>query len=77
MAGRSCQAAAGTYNPAGGHAAVAPSPSGQCPASPPELQLAHHLGYPLDEDDRHDLALLANRFNLPLPPPPPTSEDGA
>jgi hypothetical protein len=47
------------------------------PCITPELQLAHHLGYPLDEDDRHDLALLANRFNLPLPPPPPTSEDGA
>jgi hypothetical protein len=47
------------------------------PCITPELQLAHHLGYPLDEDDRDDLALLANRFNLPLPQPPPTSEDGA
>jgi hypothetical protein len=47
------------------------------PCITPELQLPHHLDYPLDEDDRHDLALLANRFNLSLPPPPPTSEDGA
>jgi hypothetical protein len=47
------------------------------PCITPELQLAHHLGYPLDDADRHDLALPANRFNLPLPPPSPTSEDGA
>lgn len=74
MAGRSCQAAAGTYNPASGRGAIAERP---VPCITPELQLAHHLGYPLDEDDRHDLGLLANRFNLPLPQPPPTSEDGA
>jgi lincosamide nucleotidyltransferase A/C/D/E len=34
-----------------------------------ELQLRHHLGYPLDDLDRRDLALLAARFDLPLPPP--------
>jgi lincosamide nucleotidyltransferase A/C/D/E len=34
----------------------------------PELQLRHHLGYPLEDTDRHDLTLLATRFELPLPP---------
>jgi lincosamide nucleotidyltransferase A/C/D/E len=34
----------------------------------PELQLRHHLGYPLKHRDRHDLRLLARRFPLPLPP---------
>jgi len=34
----------------------------------PELQLRHHLGYPLDEHDRYDLRLLAERFGLGLPP---------
>jgi lincosamide nucleotidyltransferase A/C/D/E len=34
----------------------------------PELQLRHHLGYPLADRDRHDLRLLARRFGLPLPP---------
>jgi lincosamide nucleotidyltransferase A/C/D/E len=33
-----------------------------------ELQLRHHLGYELDADDRRDLALLADRFGIPLPP---------
>lgn len=33
-----------------------------------ELQLRHHLGYPLDEKDRHDLLLLSQRFRLRLPP---------
>jgi lincosamide nucleotidyltransferase A/C/D/E len=32
------------------------------------LQLRHHLGYPLDDRDRHDLRLLAERFRLGLPP---------
>jgi lincosamide nucleotidyltransferase A/C/D/E len=34
----------------------------------PELQLRHHLGYELDENDRHDLGLLAERFGIPVPP---------
>jgi lincosamide nucleotidyltransferase A/C/D/E len=34
----------------------------------PELQLRHHLGYPLAPTDRHDLRLLARHFGLPLPP---------
>jgi lincosamide nucleotidyltransferase A/C/D/E len=38
------------------------------PCVTPELQLRHHLGYDWDEHDRHDLALLADRFGLPLPP---------
>ena len=33
-----------------------------------ELQLRHHLGYPPDEDDRHDLKLLAEHFGVGLPP---------
>ena len=34
----------------------------------PELQLRHHLGYEWGEQDRRDLALLAERFGLALPP---------
>ena len=34
----------------------------------PELQLRHHLGYPLADTDRHDLRLLARHFGLALPP---------
>jgi lincosamide nucleotidyltransferase A/C/D/E len=34
----------------------------------PELQLRHHLGYPPDANDRHDLRLIAERFDLGLPP---------
>jgi lincosamide nucleotidyltransferase A/C/D/E len=34
----------------------------------PQLQLRHHLGYPPDETDRHDLRLLAEHFRLNLPP---------
>jgi lincosamide nucleotidyltransferase A/C/D/E len=33
-----------------------------------ELQLRHHLGYPWDEHDRHDMRALAERFGLMLPP---------
>ena len=33
-----------------------------------ELQVRHHLGYPPDDDDRHDLRLLADRFDVALPP---------
>lgn len=33
-----------------------------------ELQLRHHLGYAWDENDRHDMELLAERFGVPLPP---------
>jgi hypothetical protein len=38
------------------------------PCITPELQLRHHLGYPLDETDRHDLEALAGRYDLALPP---------
>jgi lincosamide nucleotidyltransferase A/C/D/E len=34
----------------------------------PELQIRHHLGYPPDSHDRHDLGLLAHHFGLALPP---------
>jgi lincosamide nucleotidyltransferase A/C/D/E len=32
------------------------------------LQVAHHMGYPLTADDRHDLRLLAERFGVAVPP---------
>jgi lincosamide nucleotidyltransferase A/C/D/E len=34
----------------------------------PQLQVRHHLGYPLAVSDRHDLRLLAERFGVPVPP---------
>jgi lincosamide nucleotidyltransferase A/C/D/E len=34
----------------------------------PELQLRHHLGYPLDDGDRHDLGILAMHYDLAIPP---------
>jgi lincosamide nucleotidyltransferase A/C/D/E len=40
----------------------------QVPCLTPDLQLRHHLGYPLDQSDRHDLEALASRYDLPLPP---------
>jgi lincosamide nucleotidyltransferase A/C/D/E len=33
-----------------------------------DLQLRHHLGYGWDENDRHDMELLAERFDVALPP---------
>jgi lincosamide nucleotidyltransferase A/C/D/E len=33
-----------------------------------ELQVRHHLGYPLGASDRHGLALLAERFGVAVPP---------
>ena len=40
----------------------------EVPCISPMLQLRHHLGYEWDENDRHDLGLLAARFGTPLPP---------
>jgi hypothetical protein len=34
----------------------------------PQLQVRHHLGYPLGATDRHDLGLLAERFGVGVPP---------
>ncbi|HEX6673501.1 MAG TPA: amino acid transporter [Actinomycetes bacterium] len=34
----------------------------------PELQVRHHLGYPLGDADRYDLRLLAERFGVAVPP---------
>lgn len=34
----------------------------------PQLQVRHHLGYPLGPTDRHDLTLLAERFDVAVPP---------
>lgn len=42
----------------------------------PELQVRNHLGYPLDAADRHDLALLAERFEVPVPPLPGGGRSG-
>jgi lincosamide nucleotidyltransferase A/C/D/E len=33
----------------------------------PDLQIRFHLGYPPDDNDRRDVRLLAERFDLPLP----------
>jgi lincosamide nucleotidyltransferase A/C/D/E len=33
-----------------------------------ELQLRRHLGYPLGDDDRHDLLILARHYHLATPP---------
>jgi lincosamide nucleotidyltransferase A/C/D/E len=33
----------------------------------PEIQMRFHTGYDLDEDDRHDVLLLVERFNLEEP----------
>jgi lincosamide nucleotidyltransferase A/C/D/E len=33
-----------------------------------DLQVRHHMGYPLAADDRHDLRLLAERYGVPVPP---------
>lgn len=34
----------------------------------PELQLRHHLGYVWDKNDSHDMRLLHEHFEIPLPP---------
>jgi lincosamide nucleotidyltransferase A/C/D/E len=34
----------------------------------PEVQVLCHAGYELDDDDRHDLAALAERFGVSVPP---------
>jgi lincosamide nucleotidyltransferase A/C/D/E len=33
----------------------------------PEIQMRFHTGYEPDEDDRHDVRLLAQRFNVKVP----------
>jgi lincosamide nucleotidyltransferase A/C/D/E len=39
----------------------------------PELQVRHHLGYPLDASDHHDLGLMAEQFGVAVPPGIPFS----
>lgn len=42
----------------------------------PQLQVRHHLGYPMGATDRHDLGLLAERFGVAVPPGiPPSAGD--
>jgi lincosamide nucleotidyltransferase A/C/D/E len=42
----------------------------------PQLQVRHHLGYPLRPTDRHDLGLLAERFGVAVPPAIQPSPNG-
>jgi lincosamide nucleotidyltransferase A/C/D/E len=42
----------------------------------PDLQVRHHLGYPMGATDRHDLALLAGRFGVAVPPGVAGQADG-
>jgi lincosamide nucleotidyltransferase A/C/D/E len=42
----------------------------------PDLQVRHHLGYPMGATDRHDLALLAGRFAVAVPPGVAGQADG-
>jgi lincosamide nucleotidyltransferase A/C/D/E len=57
----------GIYSAEGleGHGVIAGRP---VPCLTQELQLYHHLGYEWDDLDVQDLRLLAERFDLPLPP---------
>ena len=57
----------GAY-PADGLGAVGVIAGRRVPCLTPELQLRHHFGYPLDDNDRHDLRLLADHFGVALPP---------
>jgi lincosamide nucleotidyltransferase A/C/D/E len=54
--------------PAEGLGAVGSIGGRQVRCLTPELQLRHHLGYPLDDEDRHDLRILATHFRLAVPP---------
>ena len=58
----------GLYPAAGlqGRGAIAGEPV-RCVTA--ELQLHHHLGYPWNAKDVHDMSLLMERFGLGLPPP--------
>lgn len=35
---------------------------------PPAILVGYHTGYSLDENDYHDVRLLCEKFNLPIPP---------
>ena len=48
-----------------GAGSVAGQPVRCCSA---DLQLRHHLGYPLDATDRHDLGVLPGRTGVAVPP---------
>ncbi len=56
----------GTYTAQGlsGHGTVGDRPV-RCLS--PELQVAFHLGFEPDDDDRHDVRMLCQRFALPVP----------
>jgi lincosamide nucleotidyltransferase A/C/D/E len=47
------------------------------PCLGPELQLEHHSGYPPRDRDRTDMAHLARRFDLSLPPSYEMPEPGS
>jgi hypothetical protein len=55
---------------------LAGSGGGRCAGLTPQLQVRHHLGYPMGATDRHDLGLLAERFGVAVPPGiPPLAGD--
>jgi lincosamide nucleotidyltransferase A/C/D/E len=35
---------------------------------PPDILVEYHTGYPLDENDFHDVKLLCEKYQLPIPP---------
>jgi lincosamide nucleotidyltransferase A/C/D/E len=61
-------AGAWTEYPAEGLGALGSIDGRQVHCLTPELQLRHHLGYPVDDKDLHDLLILATEFRLAVPP---------
>ena len=63
------QPAGGTFRyPPEGFSGTGTVASRNLPCLSAEVQMACHVGYEPDEKDRHDVALLAERFGLKLPP---------
>jgi len=56
--------------PAEGLAALGSINGLRVPCLTPELQPRHHLGYRPTDADRHDLRLLAEHYDLAVPPEP-------
>ena len=63
------QAAGGTFRyPPEGFSGTVTVASRNLSCLSVEVQMACHVGYESDEKDRHDVALLADRFGMKLPP---------
>ena len=63
------QPAGGTFRcPPEGFSGTGTVASRNLPCLSAEVQMACHVGYEPDEKDRHDVASLAERFGLKLPP---------